>query len=50
MEGVSAVPVPQPRARTAASASGAAPDSAGSRRSLAAGLLLGAAGATVVLL
>ncbi|MDQ0796907.1 TIGR02234 family membrane protein [Streptomyces sp. B1I3] len=45
MEGVSAVPVPQPRAR-AASAS----DSAGSRRSLAAGLLLGAAGATVVLL
>ncbi|MFE3402264.1 TIGR02234 family membrane protein [Streptomyces anulatus] len=50
MEGVSAVPVPQPRARTAASAPGAAPDSAGSRRSLAAGLLLGAAGATVVLL
>uniref|UniRef100_A0AAU3H5H0 TIGR02234 family membrane protein n=1 Tax=Streptomyces sp. NBC_01401 TaxID=2903854 RepID=A0AAU3H5H0_9ACTN len=42
---VSAVPVPQPRARAAA-----APDSAGSRRSLAAGLLLGAAGATVVLL
>lgn len=47
---MSAVPVPQPRARTADSASGAAPDSAGSRRSLAAGLLLGAAGATVVLL
>ncbi|MFJ9623569.1 TIGR02234 family membrane protein [Streptomyces sp. NPDC101181] len=46
MEGVSAVPVPQPRARTAA----AAPDSAASRRSLAAALLLGAAGATVVLL
>ncbi|WNF26529.1 TIGR02234 family membrane protein [Streptomyces sp. C11-1] len=46
MEGVSAVPVPQPRARTADTA----PDSAGSRRSLAAGLLLGAAGATVVLL
>lgn len=45
MECVSAVPVPQPRAR-AASAS----DGAGSRRSLAAGLLLGAAGATVVLL
>ncbi|MFJ8886285.1 TIGR02234 family membrane protein [Streptomyces sp. NPDC102402] len=42
---VSAVPVPQPRARAAS-----APDSAGSRRSLAAGLLLGAAGATVVLL
>lgn len=42
---VSAVPVPQPRARAAT-----APDSAGSRRSLAAGLLLGAAGATVVLL
>ncbi|WP_335931548.1 TIGR02234 family membrane protein [Streptomyces sp. PTD5-9] len=42
---VSAAPVPQPRARAAA-ASGAA----GSRRSLAAGLLLGAAGATVVLL
>ncbi|MFH9263549.1 TIGR02234 family membrane protein [Streptomyces sp. NPDC017546] len=50
MEGVSAVPVPPPRARTADSASGAAPDSAGSRRSLAAGLLLGAVGATVVLL
>ncbi|WP_031089898.1 TIGR02234 family membrane protein [Streptomyces sp. NRRL WC-3549] len=42
---VSAVPVPQPRARAASS-----PDSPGSRRSLAAGLLLGAAGATVVLL
>ncbi|MDF6021700.1 TIGR02234 family membrane protein [Streptomyces sp. JH34] len=40
---VSAVPVPQPRAASA-------PDSAGSRRSLGAGLLLGAAGATVVLL
>ncbi|MEV4878399.1 TIGR02234 family membrane protein [Streptomyces cyaneofuscatus] len=56
MERVSAVPVPQPRARTADSAadpaagSAPAPDSAGSRRSLAAGLLLGAAGATVVLL
>ncbi|WP_326697015.1 TIGR02234 family membrane protein [Streptomyces sp. NBC_01754] len=45
MEYVSAAPVPQPRARTAP-----APDSPGSRRSLAAGLLLGAAGATVVLL
>lgn len=45
MEGVSAVPVPQPRAEAAA-----ASDSAGSRRSLAAALLLGAAGATVVLL
>ncbi|WP_203185635.1 TIGR02234 family membrane protein [Streptomyces pratensis] len=45
MEYVSAVPVPQPRARAAS-----APDSAGGRRSLAAGLLLGAAGATVVLL
>ncbi|WUS96523.1 TIGR02234 family membrane protein [Streptomyces sp. NBC_00708] len=45
MEYVSAVPVPQPRAEAAA-----APDSAGSRRTLAAGLLLGAAGATVVLL
>ncbi|MFF9348591.1 TIGR02234 family membrane protein [Streptomyces sp. NPDC014734] len=42
---VSAVPVPQPRARTAA-----APGGSESRRSLAAGLLLGAAGATVVLL
>ncbi|MFJ8391805.1 TIGR02234 family membrane protein [Streptomyces sp. NPDC094144] len=42
---VSAVPVPQPRAEAVS-----APDSAGSRRSLAAGLLLGAAGATVVLL
>ena len=42
---VTAVPVPQPQARTAA-----APGAAGSRRSLAAGLLLGAAGATVVLL
>ncbi|MFF3728877.1 TIGR02234 family membrane protein [Streptomyces sp. NPDC002476] len=41
---VSAVPVPQPRTRTAA------PGAAVSRRSLAAGLLLGAAGATVVLL
>ncbi|MFE4694047.1 MULTISPECIES: TIGR02234 family membrane protein [Streptomyces] len=40
---VSAVSVPQPRAASA-------PDSAGSRRSLGAGLLLGAAGATVVLL
>ncbi|GAA2954774.1 MULTISPECIES: TIGR02234 family membrane protein [Streptomycetaceae] len=45
MEYVSAVPVPQPRGRAAS-----APDSAGSRRSLGAGLLLGAAGATVVLL
>ncbi|MFI8004376.1 TIGR02234 family membrane protein [Streptomyces sp. NPDC086010] len=45
MESVSAVPVPQPRPRAAS-----APDSAGSRRSLGAGLLLGAAGATVVLL
>ncbi|MFJ3188070.1 TIGR02234 family membrane protein [Streptomyces halstedii] len=45
MEYVSAVPVPQPRTRAAS-----APYSAGSRRSLAAGLLLGAAGATVVLL
>lgn len=45
MECVSAVPVPQPRAEAAA-----ASDSAGSRRSLAVGLLLGAAGATVVLL
>lgn len=45
MEYVSAVPVPQSRARAAS-----APDSAGSRRSLAAGLLAGAAGATVVLL
>ncbi|GGT27235.1 membrane protein [Streptomyces atratus] len=45
MEYVSAVPVPQPRA-VAATAS----DAAGSRRSLAVGLLLGAAGATVVLL
>ncbi|MFD8827300.1 TIGR02234 family membrane protein [Streptomyces sp. NPDC059605] len=43
MEYVSAVSVPQPRAVTA-------PDAPGSRRSLAAGLLLGAAGATVVLL
>ncbi|MDV9201826.1 TIGR02234 family membrane protein, partial [Streptomyces sp. Wh19] len=34
---VSAVPVPQPRARVAA-----ASDATGSRRSLAAGLLLGA--------
>lgn len=42
---VSAVPVPQPRARVAT-----ASDATGSRRSLAAGLLLGAAGATVVLL
>lgn len=56
MDRVSAVPEPPPRARTAgpAPASGAAPapasDSAGSRRSLAAGLFLGAAGATVVLL
>ncbi|MEU6013384.1 TIGR02234 family membrane protein [Streptomyces sp. NPDC047515] len=41
---VSAVPVPQPRARAATA------DATGSRRSLAAGLLLGAAGATVVLL
>lgn len=45
MDYVSAVPVPQPRTEAAA-----APDSAGSRRTLAAGLLLGAAGATVVLL
>ncbi|WP_330238397.1 TIGR02234 family membrane protein [Streptomyces sp. NBC_00525] len=45
MEYVSAVPVPQPRAEAAA-----APDAPGSRRTLAAGLLLGAAGATVVLL
>ncbi|MFF2011283.1 TIGR02234 family membrane protein [Streptomyces sp. NPDC058195] len=45
MEYVSAVPVPQPRARAVA-----APDAPGSRRSLASGLLLGAAGATVVLL
>ncbi|GGY92171.1 TIGR02234 family membrane protein [Streptomyces nitrosporeus] len=44
MEYVTAVPVPQPRTRAAA------PEGAGSRRSLAAGLLLGAAGATVVLL
>ncbi|MER5497461.1 TIGR02234 family membrane protein [Streptomyces sp. NPDC002561] len=43
MEYVSAVSVPQPRAVTA-------PDAPGSRRSLAASLLLGAAGATVVLL
>ncbi|MEV7054668.1 TIGR02234 family membrane protein [Streptomyces microflavus] len=72
MDDVSAVPVPQPRARTAASGaapdalsgsapdatpgsvsdvpSGSASDSTGSRRSLAAGLLLGAVGATVVLL
>ncbi|MGW8890006.1 TIGR02234 family membrane protein [Streptomyces sp. NPDC055749] len=42
---VSAVPVPQTRTRAAT-----APDSAGSRRSLAAALLLGAAGSTVVLL
>ncbi|MEU8676642.1 TIGR02234 family membrane protein [Streptomyces sp. NPDC048560] len=45
MEYVSAVPVPQTRAPAAT-----APDSAGSRRSLAAALLLGAAGSTVVLL
>ncbi|QNE77959.1 TIGR02234 family membrane protein [Streptomyces finlayi] len=45
MECVSAVPAPQTRARAAT-----APDSAGSRRSLAAALLLGAAGSTVVLL
>ncbi|WP_326765050.1 TIGR02234 family membrane protein [Streptomyces sp. NBC_01591] len=45
MEYVSAVPVPQPRARAAAPS-----DTPGSRRSLASGLLLGAAGATVVLL
>ncbi|MCX4677962.1 TIGR02234 family membrane protein [Streptomyces sp. NBC_01433] len=50
MEGVSAVPVPQPRARAVASDSASAPDSAGSRRSLAAGLFLGAIGAAVVLL
>ncbi|MFI8432353.1 TIGR02234 family membrane protein [Streptomyces sp. NPDC079020] len=52
MEGVSAVPVPQPRARAAVSGSApaSAPDSAGSRRSLAAGLFLGAIGAAVVLL
>ncbi|MEU9316461.1 TIGR02234 family membrane protein [Streptomyces sp. NPDC048295] len=49
MEYVSAVPVPQPRTR-AVTAPDAAPDASGSRRSLAAGLLLGAAGATVVLL
>ncbi|MFH8436259.1 TIGR02234 family membrane protein [Streptomyces sp. NPDC018007] len=48
MEGVSAAPVPQPR--TADPAPGAASDRAGSRRSLAAALLLGAAGAAVVLL
>ncbi|MFH8475232.1 TIGR02234 family membrane protein [Streptomyces sp. NPDC018000] len=42
---MSAVPVPQPRARAAA-----ASDATGSRRSLAAGLLLGAVGAAVVLL
>ncbi|MFC9759944.1 TIGR02234 family membrane protein [Streptomyces sp. NPDC056921] len=42
---VSAVPVPQARARTATASGGA-----GSRRSLAAGLLLGAVGAAVVLL
>ncbi|MGW1229016.1 TIGR02234 family membrane protein [Streptomyces sp. NPDC002530] len=42
---VSAAPVPQPRAEAAT-----APDAAGNRRSLASGLLLGAAGATVVLL
>ncbi|MYW33754.1 TIGR02234 family membrane protein, partial [Streptomyces sp. SID2119] len=49
MERVSAVPVPQPRSVTA----DPAPDSSdgrGSRRSLAAALLLGAAGSTVVLL
>ncbi|MFH8516031.1 TIGR02234 family membrane protein [Streptomyces gelaticus] len=45
MEHVSAVPVSQPRGRATT-----APAAAGSRRSLAAGLLLGAAGATVVLL
>ncbi|MFB6819311.1 TIGR02234 family membrane protein [Streptomyces sp. NPDC056347] len=45
MEYVSAVPVPQPRARAVT-----APDAPGSRRSLASGLLLGAVGATVVLL
>ncbi|WP_328909635.1 TIGR02234 family membrane protein [Streptomyces sp. NBC_00234] len=42
---VSAVPVPQTRSRAAT-----APDGAASRRSLAAALLLGAAGSTVVLL
>ncbi|MDF6041901.1 TIGR02234 family membrane protein [Streptomyces sp. JH14] len=42
---VSAVPVPQPRAQAVV-----APDATGSRRSLAVGLLLGAIGATVVLL
>ncbi|MGW2083790.1 TIGR02234 family membrane protein [Streptomyces sp. NPDC001880] len=45
MEYVTAVPVPQPRAQAVA-----APDAPGSRRSLAASLLLGAVGATVVLL
>ncbi|MFE4057990.1 TIGR02234 family membrane protein [Streptomyces sp. NPDC059096] len=46
MEGVSAVPVPQPRT----AAGPAATDTRGSRRSLAAALLLGALGAAVVLI
>ncbi|MFF8745786.1 TIGR02234 family membrane protein [Streptomyces californicus] len=50
MEGVSAAPVPQPRTADPDPASGAAPDRAGSRRSLAAALFLGAVGAAVVLL
>ncbi|MEV8453494.1 TIGR02234 family membrane protein [Streptomyces sp. NPDC052095] len=45
MEYVSAVPVPPPRARAVT-----APDAPASRRTLASGLLLGAAGAAVVLL
>ncbi|NEA08642.1 TIGR02234 family membrane protein, partial [Streptomyces sp. SID10692] len=50
MEGVSAAPVPQPRTADPDPASGAASDRAGSRRSLAAALFLGAVGAAVVLL
>lgn len=53
MERVSAVPVPQPRTDTADPAPDSPADSSdgrGGRRSLAAGLFLGAAGATVVLL
>ncbi|WP_432148106.1 TIGR02234 family membrane protein [Streptomyces sp. bgisy029] len=53
MERVSAVPVPQPRTDTADSSPDSPADSSdgrGGRRSLAAGLFLGAAGATVVLL
>ncbi|MFE3742929.1 TIGR02234 family membrane protein [Streptomyces sp. NPDC059134] len=46
MEGVSAVPVPQPRT----AAGPAATDTRGGRRSLAAALLLGALGAAVVLI